>query len=365
MQDSILFKEAKLGNVTLKNKVVMAPMTRSRAIDNAPNDLMATYYRQRSEAGLIITEGASPSVNGLGYSRIPGIFTTEQVEGWKKVTSAVHENNSRIFIQLMHTGRVGHVLNLPEGAEVVAPTAEVAPGEMYTDQEGLKEHTQPRLMNTDDIAQAKQEFVDAAKNTVEAGFDGIELHAANGYLLEQFINPGTNQLTNEYGGSVENRLRFVLEVAQASADAIGADKVGIRVSPYGVFNGVTPVYDELEEAYTTLAAELGKIGLAYIHIVDHSAMGAPEVPVAIKEKIRDAFGGTFIISGGYDKQKAEADLEEGLGHLVAFGRSFISNPDLVSRMKAGAELQAPDMDTFYTPGEKGYTDYSALEQAKA
>lgn len=350
-----LFSEYKLGDITLKNRMVMAPMTRSRAIDNIPNELMAEYYGQRAEAGLIITEGVAPSPNGLGYPRIPGAFSKEQTEAWKQVADAVHAKGSKIFMQLMHTGRIGHPLNLPEGAEIVAPSAIVAKGEMYTDQEGPKEYPEPKEMTKEDIAQALDEYVLSSKNAIEAGFDGVELHGANGYLIEQFLNPGSNQRTDEYGGSAENRSRFAIEAAQKTVEAIGADKVGMRLSPYGAFNDVFP-FEGTDEEYEYLAKELGKLNLAYIHIVDHSAMGTPEVPETIKQKIKDAFGGTIIYSGGLDKDSAEERLQKDDG-LVAFGKPFLANPDLPTRFEKNAPMNEMDMDTFYTPGKEGYTDY--------
>lgn len=360
-----LFESFQLGNITLKNRTVMAPMTRSRAIANIPNELMAQYYAQRSGAGLIITEGVAPSANGLGYPRIPGIFNKDQVAGWKKVTDAVHANDGKIFIQLMHTGRVSHPLNMPEGAEVVAPSAvRLEDGQMYTDQEGPKDYPTPKAMNQDDITQAIEEYVQAAKYAIENGFDGVELHGANGYLIEQFLNPISNQRTDDWGGSAEKRNRFAIEVTKATIAAIGADKIGIRLSPYGAYNGLTE-FEGTHEQFTQLAKELGKLNLAYVHLVDHSAMGAPEVPVAIKTGIRDAFGGTIIASGGYDKDTAEQALSDGIGDLVAFGRPFLANPDLVERFKQDAELNQPDFDTFYTPGEKGYTDYPTLKEVTA
>ncbi|MEM1320092.1 MAG: alkene reductase [Bacteroidota bacterium] len=362
MSDHTLFAPYQLGNIHLNNKIIMAPMTRSRAQPvGVPDELNARYYAQRAGAGLIITEGTTPSPNGLGYPRIPGIYSPEQVAGWKLVTDAVHAQGGRIFLQVMHTGRVGHLANMPEGTEVVAPTSKTVSGEMYTDAEGPQPHTPPRLMNLDDIQQAKNEYVAAANNAIAAGFDGIELHGANGYLLEQFLNPLTNELTNDYGGSTANRLRFVVETATEVAAAIGGDKVGIRVSPYGIFND-TGAFEDLENTYEQLSRELGQLGLVYMHIVDHSALGAPEVPVKIKKLIRDAFGGTIILSGGYDRERAEQDLAAGLGHLVAYGRPFIANPDLVERLRNNAALADADHGTFYTPGEQGYTDYPTLAE---
>ncbi|MEO1623546.1 MAG: alkene reductase [Bacteroidota bacterium] len=357
-----LFESHTLGNIQLDNKVVMAPMTRSRASadTNTPGDIVATYYAQRAGAGLIVTEGTSPSPNGLGYARIPGIFSTEQINGWKAVTDAVHAEGGRIFLQIMHTGRVTHIDNLPEGAEVVAPTGGTLTGEMYTDGKGMQPHSPAREMSKADIDQAIQEYVQAAKNAVAAGFDGIELHGANGYLLEQFLSPHSNKREDEYGGNIQNRLRFVLEVVAQTIAAIGKEKIGIRLSPYGVFNDMAP-YDEAEETYAILAKELDALGVVYVHLVDHEAMGAPAVPESVVTKIRAAYQGNLILSGGYDKARAEEALQSGKADLVAIGRPFIANPDLVSRMKTDAALAEPDYNTFYTPGTKGYTDYPSLE----
>jgi N-ethylmaleimide reductase len=320
---------------------------------------MAEYYAQRGAAGLIITEGTSPSPNGLGYPRIPGIFSQAQIDGWKLVTDAVHAKGARTFIQLMHCGRIAHPLNLPAGARHLAPSAVAAAGEMYTDAEGMKPLPAPQEMTEKDIADTLAEFVQAAKNAVSAGFDGIELHAANGYLLEQFIRPNSNRRTDAYGGPIENRARFVLEVAEATIDAIGKDRVGIRLSPFGVFNDM-PLYDEMMADYTYLAAQLNTLGLSYIHLVDHSAMGAPPVPDEIKETFRKRFNRALILSGGYDADRALSDIAAGKGDLVAVGKPFLANPDLVERWKTGAKLNEPDMSTFYTPGPKGYTDYPVL-----
>jgi N-ethylmaleimide reductase len=229
---SQLFSKTTLGSLTLQNHLVIAPMTRNRATNNIPNDLMAQYYAQRASAGLIITEGTSPSPNGLGYPRIPGIFSAAQVAGWKRVTDAVHARGAKIFIQFMHCGRIAHPLNLPSGAHMLAPSAVAAAGDIYTDAEGMKQNAMPQAMTEADIKTTIQEFAQAAKNAVAAGFDGVELHGANGYLLEQFIRPNSNQRTDRYGGSIENRARFVLEVADAVIEAIGKDKVGIRLSPF-------------------------------------------------------------------------------------------------------------------------------------
>lgn len=352
----LLYSPLSLGSLTLKNRVVMSPMTRNRAIGNVPNDLMAEYYGQRVEAGLIITEGTSPSPDGLGYPRIPGLFSAAQVAGWRAVTDAVHAGGSVIFAQLMHTGRIGHALNLPPGAVVRGPSAVAAPGSMYTDAQGPQPFPVPEAMDEAAIEAAIQEHAQASDNAIQAGFDGVELHGANGYLIEQFLNTGSNLRADRWGGSVENRVRFAVEVARRAAARIGADRVGMRLSPFGVFNGSQPD-PETEALYARLAQELGALGLAYLHVTDNSPMGAPPVPDSVKEAIRVAFRGTIILSGGYDAARAEADLAAGKGELVAFGRPFISNPRLVSRMQAGAALLQPDYGTFYTPGPKGYTDY--------
>ena len=356
---SRLFSKYKLGSVELQNRLVMCPLTRSRAINNIPNALMMLYYQQRASAGLIITEGTSPSPNGLGYPRIPGIFSEAQVEGWRPITAAVHKGGAKFFMQLMHTGRITHPLNLPAGARTVAPSAVAAAGEMYTDAEGMRPHPVPEAMSEADIKVAIGEYVQAARNAVKAGFDGVELHSANGYLLEQFIRPNSNQRRDGYGGSIENRARFVLEVAEAVISAIGKDKVGIRLSPYGVFNDM-PLYDAMEADYTYLAQQLNARDLVYVHLVDHSSQGAPTVSASIKETFRTQFRGTLILSGGYDAARAESDLASGKADLVAVGRPFLANPDLPARWRTKAPLNAPDSNTFYTPGEKGYTDYPAL-----
>jgi N-ethylmaleimide reductase len=295
----------------------------------------------------------------LGYARIPGLYNDAQVRGWKGVTDAVHARGGRIFVQLMHTGRVTHVANLPSGAEVVGPVAEACPGEMYTDQQGMQPHSLPRAMTARDIADAVAEFAKSAKLAMEAGFDGVELHAANGYLIEQFLNANVNKRADAFGGSIAGRNRFAIEVSRAVVAAIGPDRVGIRLSPYGAFNS-TGAFPEVEAQYLSLARELSAIGLLYVHLVDHSAMGAPPVPAQFKTRLRSAFNGLFIASGGFDRASAEAALAEKRADLVAFGRPFLANPDLVERMRANAALNAPDMATFYTPGPKGYTDYPAL-----
>lgn len=361
MEQKKLFDTYLLGKTELKNRIVMAPMTRSRAIGNVPNELIATYYGQRASAGLIITEGTSPSPNGLGYSRIPGLFSKEQVDGWKKVTSTVHAKGGKIFVQLMHTGRISHQLNLQKNALVLAPSAVKPAGQMWTDSDGMQDFPTPKEMSSAELFRTKEEYITASKNAIEAGFDGVELHGANGYLLEQFISPISNQRTDTYGGSIENRCRFVIEVASAVCQAIGKEKVGIRFSPYGVASDM-PHYPEIEETYTYLANKFNELGLVYIHLVDHSAMGAPQVPASIKKTFRNIFKGTLILSGGYDLGRAEQDIENKSADLIAFGRPFINNPDLVYRLQNNKQLSTNlDMGSFYTPDEKGYVDYAFLE----
>lgn len=355
-----VFSPATLGDLALPNRIVMAPMTRSRATaDHVPTPIMAEYYAARADAGLLITEGIGPDGNGCGYPRIPGLWNAEQVAGWKTVTDAVHAKGGRIFAQLMHTGRVGHPLNLPDGAELLAPSAVPLDGEMYTDQEGPQAYPTARAMTDAEIEQAIEGIVQAARNATAAGFDGVELHGANGYLIDQFISPNTNLRTDRWGGGIEGRGRFAVEVARRTVDAISAQRVGIRLSPYGAFNGIQP-WDDIDADFTWLSGQLGAFGMAYVHVVDHGSMGSPPVSDAVKQSIRAAFGRPFILSGGYDLERANADLAAGKGEFVAFGRPFLANPDLVTRFKKGAELNDPDSSTFYTPGPEGYTDYPTL-----
>lgn len=356
-ESALLFEQFTLKTHQLRNRLVMAPMTRNRATeDNTPNALMAEYYRQRADVGLIITEGTSPSPNGLGYARIPGLFNEQHVAGWRLVTDAVHARGAHIFVQLMHTGRASHVDNLPEGARVVGPVAEAMNGGIYTDTAGMQPASTPHALSEEEIAATVAEYAHSATLASEAGFDGIELHGANGYLIEQFLNPNVNTRTDAYGGSIDRRNRFALEVARATAAAIGADRVGIRLSPYGAFNH-TGAFDDVKPQYEALAGELGTLRLAYLHLVDHSSMGAPTVPARFKAALRTAFAGTYIASGGFDLGAADKIVREGEADLVAFGRPALANPDFATRLKKGIPLNAPDSDTFYTAGEHGYTDY--------
>ena len=278
------------------------------------------------------------------------------------MTDAVHARGGKIVIQLMHTGRVTHDSNLPKGARVLSPTDIPCPGEIYSDTQGMQAHSTPQVMSESDILAAVTEFAEAAKNAISAGFDGVEIHAANGYLIEQFLNANVNTRADAYGGSIEGRNKFALDIAHAVSKAIGAEKTGIRLSPYGAFNN-TGAFPEVEVQYLSLVKELSNLGLLYLHILDHSAMGAPAVPAPFKEQLRKAFSGPFILAGGFDKDSADAALNVKQADLIGFGRPFISNPDLVERMQHSAELAAPDMNTFYTAEAKGYTDYPAKTQS--
>lgn len=356
-----LFTSISLGTATLQNRIVMAPMTRNRAPGNLPNTLMATYYGQRAAAGLIITEGTSPSPHGLGYPRIPGIHSAEQTDAWRGVTKAVHDRGGKIFIQLMHAGRVGNHLNLPPGAELRAPSAVTMNGVIWTDAQGEQPYNTPREMTQEDIDATIAEYAQAARNAISAGFDGVEIHAANGYLITQFLDPGSNLRTDDFGGDAVRRNHFALAVARAIIAAIGAEQVGIRISPYGLFNDMSGAYPGIADQYADLATQLGALRLAYIHLVDHSAMGAPKPEAGtvsrISHNFKNAGGGAVILSGGYELNRAEADLAANSADLIAFGRPFIANPDLVERLRLNLPLNTADQATFYTPDAHGYTDY--------
>jgi N-ethylmaleimide reductase len=344
-------------SLQLKNHVVMAPMTRSRALGNIPNNLMVNYYRQRTGAGLIITEGTSPAPEGLGYPRIPGIFSDDQLAGWKAVTEAVHEGGSKIFLQLMHTGRIAHIANLSEGYQPVGLSDIKASGEIFTDAYGSQEHSQPVALDAQGIAGVIDGFVKAAQNAIKAGFDGVELHGANGYLLGQSLNPHVNNRTDQYGGSIENRSRLTLEIAEKIAAAIGSEKVGLRISPFSTLSDM-PAYqeEEVHETYLHLSEKLNKLDIAYLHISDN-----PGIPAKTHKAIRGAFSNTLIYCNGLTAETAEAKLQDGSADLVAFGRSFLANPDFIRRVEKNEPLNEVDYMTLYTPGETGYTDYPVLK----
>ena len=356
------FTNIQVGDYTLKNRVVMAPMTRCRAIDNIPNELMATYYGQRSEAGLIVTEGTSPSPNGLGYPRIPGAFSDAQINGWKGVAKSVHDQGGLIFVQLMHTGRITAEVNLPEGAVSLGPSAIQAAGEIFSET-GMVPHDHPGEMTPQDIEFAQNEFVKSAEKLIDvASVDGIELHAANGYLIDQFLNPKSNQRSDEYGGSVENRIRFAIETAKKVSQAIGSGKVGMRISPFGTYNDLLGEYPEMEETYTSLALELKNMNLAYIHVVDQGETfgvtdGRSEKQIALKRAIKKAFEGIVITGGEMSTMESIEELFEEGYDLAYVGRPFISNPDFILRLENNIDLTPVDPDTFFSPGEEGYTDY--------
>jgi N-ethylmaleimide reductase len=346
------------GSFSLKNHLVMAPMTRSRAIDNLPNELMAEYYGQRTGAGLIITEGTAPTPEALGYARIPGIFSEPQVDGWRKTTSAVHKNGTKIFVQLMHTGRIGHEDNLPEGLQLVGATTQKAAGQIFTDTLGMQDHSEPVALTAEGINLVIEGFTSAAKNAIAAGFDGVELHAANGYLLEQFLNPNVNNRTDEYGGSIEKRAKLVLDIAEETIASIGKERTGIRFSPFSTL-GDLQAYDEAEvhETYAYLAKELSALGIAYFHLSSN-----PNIPQKTLDAIRANFKGSLILSNGLTSETAEEVLDNGVADLVAFGRSFLANPDFEKRVEKSASLNRVDFTTLYTPGAVGYTDYPTLAE---
>ena len=339
--------------LTLRNRIAMAPMTRSRAIGNVPNALMADYYRQRAGAGLVITEGTAPSPEALGYARIPGLFDEAQRAGWAAIADAVHAGGARLFVQLMHAGRIGHPDNLPAGATLLGPSAVAAAGTIWTDANGPLPHPVPKAMDADDIARVRGAFADSAVLARAAGADGVELHAANGYLLAQFLNPRSNVRTDGYGGSAGNRRRFVLETVDATVGAIGAARVGIRLSPFNPYNDLEAGYDGERDEFLALVDALATRGLAYLHL------GGGTVDDALLAEVRARWTGTLIVNGGYDAARAEAVLEGGLADLVAFGAPFIANPDLPDRLRLGLPLAAPDPATFFSGDARGYTDWPA------
>jgi N-ethylmaleimide reductase len=361
-QTTNLFTPVQVGALTLPNRFAMAPMTRSRATNDAtaPTDSVVKYYVQRASAGLIISEGSQVSPQGVGYINTPGIYTEEQVAGWKKVTDAVHAAGGRIFIQLWHVGRVSHPF-FHNGELPVGPSAIKPEGAKAFTANGMEDIPTPRALELSEIPGVVDQFRQAARNAKLAGFDGAEIHGANGYLLDQFIQDGSNQRTDEYGGSLENRSRFVLEVVKAVVEELGADRVGIRLSPQGSasIKDSDPV-----KTFSYLTEQLTQFNLAYLHVIEAlpgHPMAQPQVP-AVAAHLRNIFNGTFILNGGYTQETAEAALANNEADVIAFGVPFIANPDLVERFRIGAALNTPDPSTFYVPGDKGYIDYPSLQE---
>lgn len=353
--DSILFNPVNVGRHPLRNRLVMAPMTRSRADDHGvPSELAATYYAQRAGAGLIISEGIYPSPMGKGYVRTPGIHSDEQVAAWKKVTGAVHAQGGLIYAQIMHAGRISHPSLLPDGATPVAPSAVRPNGQTYTD-DGLKPHVTPRALEPDEIPGVIAEYAEATRRALEAGFDGVELHAASGYLPMQFLSSGTNLRTDRYGGPAENRARFIVETLQAMIAVAGADRVGIKLSPEMAFNDVTDANPA--ETYATLVTAIGGLGLAYLHVTPYGQ------GTDYHALLRPLFRGPYFAGAGLTQASAERLLREGKADAAVFGTLFLANPDLPERFRRGAGLNAPDQATFYAGGAKGYIDYPALDRA--
>jgi N-ethylmaleimide reductase len=346
-----LLEPFQLGPLTLPNGVVMAPLTRNRAYGTVPGEMNATHYVQRASAGLIVAESAQVSPHGESYPDTPGIYTGEQLRGWRKVTGAVHAAGGRIFLQLFHGGRISHPSLI--GETPVAPS-DLRPAGLVTTPRGLQPFVTPRALETEEVAGIVEEFRRAAENAREVGFDGVEIHGANGYLLDQFLQSGTNQRTDRYGGSVENRARFLLEVTRAAVEVWGADRVGVRLSPGGTFNDMRDA--DPRETFTHAAEALSALPLAYLHAVK----APPAAGLDARALLRAAYRGVLVSAGGYTRGSAEAALQAGEADLIAFGRLYIANPDLVERFALGAPLNEPDRSTFYGGTERGYVDYPAL-----
>jgi len=352
-----LFDPVRIGEVELRNRIVMAPMTRSRAgAGDVPTAITVEYYRQRANAGLIVAEGSQPSPHGKGYCRTPGIYSSEQIAGWQHVTHAVHEQGGRIFLQIMHVGRIAHPHNKEPGSQTIAPSAVAARGQIYTDKEGMVDFTLPRALELDEIPSVIDEYRRAAVNAREAGFDGVELHAASGYLPMQFLSTNTNLRQDRYGGSVENRVRFVHEVLEAMAKAAGAGRVGIRICPGTHFNDVDDA--DPRATYTALLKAIDGLGLAYLHVIR-----SPDPSVDAFELARGNFRGPLIVNDSFGLETGNQMLASGGADLISYGRYYISNPDLVRRFREGAPLAEFDSKTLYTPGPEGYVDYPALDAA--
>jgi N-ethylmaleimide reductase len=361
----IMFTPVNLGSLQLKNRLVMAPLTRMRAVaGDVPNPLAKTYYEQRASAGLIITEATQISPLGMGYPATPGIYSPEQTAAWKEIVEAVHAKGGTIVAQLWHVGRISHSSLHPEDGVPEAPSAIAATGQTYGADWKLHDYEVPKAMGLDDIARLLKEFELAARNAKAAGFDGIEIHSANGYLLDQFLQDKTNQRNDQYGGSIENRLRLLGEVIEAVSKVFTSDRVGVRLSPYGTFNDMSD--SDPVALFTAVIHKLNAYGLAYVHMIEPratSAGGGEQVnegaPIT-SELFRKAYQGKFITAGGYDQAMGEKVLEEGMADAVAYGRLYISNPDLLERFEKNAPLNPYNRATFYGGAEVGYTDYPSL-----
>lgn len=354
--DVDLFTPITIGAYELPNRIVMAPMTRNRAGDgNVVHELHQEYYRQRASAGLIITEATQISPQGVGYPATPGIHSAEQARSWKMVTDAVHEAGGRIFLQLWHVGRISHPSMQTDGQLPVAPSAIRPEGEAFTYQ-GLQAFVTPRVLDKDELPGIVQDYVRAARNALEAGFDGVEVHAANGYLLDEFIRDGSNHREDEYGGSIENRSRLLSEVVSAVCDAIGNDKVGVRLSPESSFNSMQD--SDAQNSFNYVATMLSGFKLAYLHVLEGDMMTHQRS--LDYQQLKQRFAGPYMANCGYDYEKAQAAIQNGAADFVSFGSLFISNPDLPARFRAGAELAVADQATFYGGDDKGYTDYPAM-----
>ena len=362
-KSSKLLEPFKLGPITLPNRLVMAPLTRNRAVEGlVPGPLAAEYYAQRASAGLLITEASQVSQQGQGYQDTPGIYSKEQVAGWRKITDRVHARGGRIFIQLWHVGRVSHISLQPNGGKPVAPSAIRAKGKTFVGG-AFTDISEPRELELSEIPGIIDSFKRAAANAVAAGFDGVELHGANGYLLDQFAKDGANKRTDAYGGSIENRARLMLEVAKVVAAEAGAERTGIRISPVTPANDISdsnpqPLFDHIVD-------QLNALKLVYIHVIEGATGGPRDVAPFDYGALRKRFGGAYIANNGYDFELASKVLSANQADLIAFGKLFIANPDLVERLKRGAPLNAPDKATFYGGGAKGYTDYPTLEAVDA
>lgn len=357
---NLLFAPIRIGALDLPNRIVMAPLTRSRASsDGCPSDLHATYYEQRAGAGLLVTEATQISAEGQGYSRTPGIFTEGQIEAWRPVVGRVREAGGRIVMQLWHVGRIAHPSNRTIDARPVAPSPVAARGTIFT-ADGLEPFPVPRALGAEEIARVCADYARAARNAMRAGFDGVEIHAANGYLIDQFLHDGSNHRADRYGGSIENRVRLLIEAAGAAGAEAGFTRVGVRLSPFGVFNDVSD--SDPAALFDHAIRRLDRLGLAYLHVINGEVAGdrtAHRDGVDAVAFARGRFGGPLIAAGGYDRASGEAALGSGAADLIAFGRAFISNPDLPKRMRDGAPLAAPDRKTFYSGGPRGYIDYPA------